>query len=144
MISHFSLHKCPSEPQTKLRLASALELVDPRQHILEHMTVRDPIEPAAHRKIGDGRLLLAEQLNRLCRNLDISEQPDVTDIIDPDLLDHLLLVPDLEYLIAPTHMQSRRVQIKRTPVIPRGNQSPDFCGILLRPGRGLLFDRADG
>ena len=87
------------------------------------MPARDAVEPAAHRKIGDWNLLLAERLYGLRRDLDVAEQGHMRDIPHPHFLDDSILFFDYQHLVLAPYAIPRRVQIQRTSIVPRGNQS---------------------
>src|SRR6266404_5860282 len=94
MIANLPMNNLLRERQTSRRIAGEAELFDAQKHILERVPPRDSVKPAAHREIGDRNFLIAERLNGLGRNLDVTKQRDVREVPNSHFFNDLVLVLD--------------------------------------------------
>ena len=142
MVANLSMHKLLRQRQAHRFVARQAELFHPQEYILQCVSARDAVKPAAHREVSDGNLLLAKRLNGLRRNLNVAEQRHVREFAQPHFLDELVFVFHLQNLALAPDTKALGVQIKRTGVISRGNQSPGrrwSVRGLKRPSVSLLF-----
>lgn len=72
VVADLPMHKLPGQAEADRRIAGEAELFDAEEDVLQLVAARDPVEPAAHREVGDRHLGLAQGLHRLGGDLDVS------------------------------------------------------------------------
>src|SRR5258705_9157972 len=129
MIANLSVDELPRQRQAHRFVARQSKLLHAQKNVLQSVAARNPVEPAAHRKVGNRYLHFAERLNRLRRNLDIAKQSDVRKIPQTNFLNELVFIFDLQDFVSATHAQSLGVEVKRTGIIACRDQSAEWLGL---------------
>ena len=65
MVANFSMHELPRQGKACRLISRQPKLLHPQKNVLQRMTARDAVKPAAHREVRDRDFLFAKRLNGL-------------------------------------------------------------------------------
>jgi len=125
LVLDFTGDECAGDFQTGPRYVRESKLVAAQEDVLQAVAPGQTVKPSAHGKPGYGDVFLAEGLDGLCGDLNVSEDVDLIHVHEPDLFDDLVLVANLQDTAGDTDAEPLGVEVERFFVVASGDESAD-------------------
>ncbi len=99
MIVDLAVDELAGELQAGRGIGGVAELFDAQEDVLQGVTPGESLEIAASGEVGERDVFVAQSVNGLGRDLDVSKEGDVGDIHDADFVHDSVLLFNLEHSV---------------------------------------------
>ena len=110
------------ELKAEVAIVGEPELMSAHGDVPNAEPLGDPIKPTPLREKGDRDLVLAERLDGLSRDLDVTEETDLAGFSDANLLNDFVLFLDLQDVSGLADGEPLGVEVERAEVVSRGDE----------------------
>lgn len=130
VIMNFASDELLGEAEAGDGIGGLPKLSNPGEDIFKGMPSGDAVEPSTQGKIGQGNFLIAEALDGLGGDLNLTKKGDVADIEDADFINETILLLHFNDGVVAPHAVALGVEVKGAFFVARGDQAPRgaICG----------------